>query len=105
VAELNWLSVQEAHSLLTSRQISSVELTQACLDRIDAIEDVEFSHIWHQLRRKKIKGGILTFVSDCRDVRNKLSHGVLIENAKLRKLIDGWKAIQEVLPKDKILAP
>ena len=39
MAELNWLSVQEAHSLLTSRQISSVELTQACLDRIKAVED------------------------------------------------------------------
>lgn len=39
MAELNWLSVQEAHSLLTSRQISSVELTQACLDRIEAVED------------------------------------------------------------------
>jgi len=39
VAELNWLSIQEAHPLLTSRQISSVELTQACLDRIEAVED------------------------------------------------------------------
>ena len=39
MAELNWLSVQEAHSLLASRQISSVELTQACLDRIEAVED------------------------------------------------------------------
>jgi len=39
VAELNWLSIQEAHSQLTSRQISSVELTQACLDRIEAVED------------------------------------------------------------------
>jgi len=39
VAELNWLSIQEAHSQLTSRQISSVELTQACLDRIKAVED------------------------------------------------------------------
>ncbi|MCH8989218.1 MAG: Asp-tRNA(Asn)/Glu-tRNA(Gln) amidotransferase subunit GatA [Chloroflexi bacterium] len=39
MAELNWLSIQEAHSQLTSRQISSVELTQACLDRIDAVED------------------------------------------------------------------
>jgi aspartyl-tRNA(Asn)/glutamyl-tRNA(Gln) amidotransferase subunit A len=38
VAELNWLSIQEAHAQLTSRQISSVELTQACLDRIDAVE-------------------------------------------------------------------
>tara|TARA_B100000749_G_scaffold55532_1_gene40501 strand:- start:2813 stop:4270 length:1458 start_codon:yes stop_codon:yes gene_type:complete len=39
VADLNWLSIQEAHAQLTSRQISSVELTQACLDRIDAVED------------------------------------------------------------------
>jgi len=39
VVELNWLSIQEAHSQLTSRQISSVELTQACLDRIEAVED------------------------------------------------------------------
>jgi len=39
VAELNWLSIQEAHSQLTSRQISSVELTQACLDQIEAVED------------------------------------------------------------------
>ena len=39
MAELNWLSIQEAHAQLTSRQISSVELTQACLDRIDAVED------------------------------------------------------------------
>ena len=39
MADLNWLSIQEAHSQLTSRQISSVELTQACLDRIDAVED------------------------------------------------------------------
>ena len=38
MAELNWLSIHEAHSQLTSRQISSVELTQACLDRIDAVE-------------------------------------------------------------------
>ena len=39
MAELNWLSIRDAHSQLKSRQISSVELTQACLDRIDAIED------------------------------------------------------------------
>ena len=39
MAELNWLSIQEAHSQLTSRQISSVELTQACLDRIEAVEN------------------------------------------------------------------
>ena len=39
MVELNWLSIQEAHSQLTSRQISSVELTQACLDRIEAVED------------------------------------------------------------------
>ena len=39
MAELNWLSIQEAHAQLASRQISSVELTKACLDRIDAVED------------------------------------------------------------------
>ena len=39
MADLNWLSIQEAHAQLTSRQISSVELTQACLDRIEAVED------------------------------------------------------------------
>ena len=39
MAELNWLSIQEAHSQLASRQISSVELTQACLDQIEAVED------------------------------------------------------------------
>ena len=39
MAELNWLSIQEAHSQLTSRQISSVELTQACLDQIETVED------------------------------------------------------------------
>jgi aspartyl-tRNA(Asn)/glutamyl-tRNA(Gln) amidotransferase subunit A len=37
--ELNWLSIQEAHDQLASKQISSVELTQSCLDRIDAVED------------------------------------------------------------------
>jgi len=38
MTRLNWLSVQEAHDQLSSRQISSVELTQACLDQIDAVE-------------------------------------------------------------------
>ena len=39
MAGLNWLSIQEAHAQLSSRQISSVELTQACLDQISAVED------------------------------------------------------------------
>ena len=39
MSELNWLSIQDAHNQLKSRQISSMELTQACLDRIDAVED------------------------------------------------------------------
>ena len=39
MAELNWLSIQEAQDQLTSKQISSVELTQACLERISAVED------------------------------------------------------------------
>ena len=38
MAGLNWLSIQGAHNQLSSRQISSVELTQACLDQIDAVE-------------------------------------------------------------------
>ena len=37
--ELNWLNIKEAHDQLASKQISSVELTQSCLDRIDAVED------------------------------------------------------------------
>ncbi|MDP6498102.1 MAG: Asp-tRNA(Asn)/Glu-tRNA(Gln) amidotransferase subunit GatA [Dehalococcoidia bacterium] len=37
--ELNWLSIEDAHAQLFSRQISSVELTQACLEQIDAVED------------------------------------------------------------------
>ena len=37
--ELNWLSIKEAHDHLASKQVSSVELTQSCLDRIDAVED------------------------------------------------------------------
>ena len=37
--ELNWLSIKEAHDQLASKQISSVELTQSCLDRIDDVED------------------------------------------------------------------
>ena len=39
MAGLNWLSIQDAHTQLTLRQISSVELTQACLGRISDVED------------------------------------------------------------------
>ena len=35
----NWLTIQEARNLLARREVSSVELTRACLDRIDAVED------------------------------------------------------------------
>ena len=35
---LNWLSIQEAHAKLSSRQLSSVELTQACLDQVGVVE-------------------------------------------------------------------
>ncbi|MEC8858074.1 MAG: Asp-tRNA(Asn)/Glu-tRNA(Gln) amidotransferase subunit GatA [Chloroflexota bacterium] len=38
MAGLNWLSIQGAHNQLSSRQISSVELTRACLDQIDSVE-------------------------------------------------------------------
>ena len=36
--ELNWLTIQQARTMLDSREISSVELTRACLERIDAVE-------------------------------------------------------------------
>ena len=35
---LNWLSLRETRDLLTRREASSVELTRACLDRIESIE-------------------------------------------------------------------
>ena len=37
--EPNWLTVQEARRLLARRELSSVELTRACLERIAAVED------------------------------------------------------------------
>ena len=37
--ELNWLTASEARDLLARRDISSVELTRACLERIEAVED------------------------------------------------------------------
>ena len=38
-AELNWLTVTEAQRLLQRGEISSVELTRACLDRANSVED------------------------------------------------------------------
>ena len=35
---LNYLSIQEAHRLLSTKQVSSVELTRACLERIRQVE-------------------------------------------------------------------
>ena len=40
-----WLTVQEARDLLDRREASSVELTRACLDRIDAVEGAVRSFI------------------------------------------------------------
>ncbi len=37
--ELNWLTIQEARRLLDRREVSSVELTRACLERIETVED------------------------------------------------------------------
>ncbi len=37
--ELNWLTIPEARDLLSKREVSSVELTRACLERIYAVED------------------------------------------------------------------
>ena len=39
MSELNWLNIQEARELLANREVSSVELTRACLERIDAVEE------------------------------------------------------------------
>ncbi len=41
----NWLSIQEAHDLLSRREVSSVELTRACLERIEAVEGIVRSFI------------------------------------------------------------
>ena len=38
MAALHGLTLQEAHSLLRSREASAVDLAQACLDRIDKVE-------------------------------------------------------------------
>ncbi|MDD5190785.1 MAG: Asp-tRNA(Asn)/Glu-tRNA(Gln) amidotransferase subunit GatA [Dehalococcoidales bacterium] len=35
---LNWLTIHAAHELLARKKISSVELTQACLDNIEKVE-------------------------------------------------------------------
>ena len=37
--EYNWLTAVEARGLLARREVSAVELTRACLERIDAVED------------------------------------------------------------------
>ena len=37
--EHNWLTAAQARDLLTRREASSVELTRACLERIEAVED------------------------------------------------------------------
>ena len=39
MTDLNWLTIREAHRLLSRREISSVELTRACLERIESVED------------------------------------------------------------------
>ena len=39
MSEFNWLTATEARILLARREVSSVELTRACLERIDAVED------------------------------------------------------------------
>ncbi len=37
--ELNWLTIQEARRMLDRREVSSVELTRSCLERIDSVEE------------------------------------------------------------------
>ena len=36
--ELSWSTIQEARRILDRREVSSVELTRSCLERIDSIE-------------------------------------------------------------------
>ena len=43
--EYNWLTIQETRDLLARREASSVELTRACLERIEAVEDTVRSFI------------------------------------------------------------
>ena len=38
MSDLNWLNLREARGLLDRREISAVELTRSCLERIDAVE-------------------------------------------------------------------
>ena len=38
MSALNWLSLREARDSLAGREVSSVELTDACLERIEAVE-------------------------------------------------------------------
>ena len=45
MSEYNWLTIMEARDLLTRREVSSVELTRACLERIGAVEDTVRSFI------------------------------------------------------------
>ena len=39
LTDLHQLTIHAAHDLLAAKKISSVELTEACLDRIEAVED------------------------------------------------------------------
>ena len=45
MSEYNWLTILEARDLLARREVSSVELTRACLERIGAVEDTVRSFI------------------------------------------------------------
>jgi aspartyl-tRNA(Asn)/glutamyl-tRNA(Gln) amidotransferase subunit A len=43
--QLHTLTIQEAHQLLVSKQLSSVELTQAMLDRIHEVDKKVKSYV------------------------------------------------------------
>jgi len=66
--------------------------------QIKDIEDVEFGHMWRQLRRTKVSRNVLNFVNDCRKLRNKLSHGELIGTVDLKRFSADWKSVRTVLP-------
>jgi len=66
--------------------------------QIKDIEDVEFGHMWRQLRRTKVSPNVLNFVNDCRKLRNKLSHGELIGTVDLERFSADWKSVRTELP-------
>ena len=70
--QLTNLTIREAHQLLISKKLSSVELTQAMLDRIHNLDKKVKSYVtkWVELRPRKTKregryfGGIIATIEN-----------------------------------------